>query len=201
MTNGEADMPVHGGDLEHIDRDVAMLRERVQNQSVRIGNLETTMSNGFAQINEKLGIMSSDFAAARRPQWQALSVLVAAAVVIGGLAYWPIREGTNEVKADIRAVQNDQLSRDELAYRSARSAEDRARTDQTLRDLSEAKVDKDLWAAEHQRVVDSVAAVGLRVDDLNNRFGNAYSIADALSDLQARIDRIEMLRLRNTPTP
>lgn len=88
----------------------AQLGERVDNQGIRIVNLEQAVARGFTDVNDQLKKFSDEWRNGQRPQWQAISFALAFAIAVGGLAYWPIRESLGEIKQDARELSANALS-------------------------------------------------------------------------------------------
>ncbi|WP_245426470.1 hypothetical protein [Phyllobacterium bourgognense] len=68
--------------------------------------------------------------------------------LLGGLAYWPINTATTDLKASVLAITGRMVSRQEMEWRQARGAEDRARMEVSVKSLQEDQVPR----KEHERV-------------------------------------------------
>jgi len=135
----------------YTDAITAQLGERVTNLGRRQTDLETEVRSGFKNIdtavtslaNEtraSIAALSTNLAERNKPQWQALGVALTFAAMLGGLAYLPIREATSDLKASVNILADKMVTQQELEWRTARSAEDRARTDAAVKDLRNAQV-------------------------------------------------------------
>lgn len=142
----------------------AQLGERVTNLGRRQTDLEAEMRSGFRQIEQSfasftnetrnaISALGTSISDRSRPQWQALGVMVSVIVVLGGLVYWPIRESTNDLKAQdietgrliqslttetgkaIQTLAANTVSRQEMDWRAARGAEDRTRMETAISDI------------------------------------------------------------------
>ncbi len=206
MTNSNGDPRLYS------DAATAQLGERVTNLGRRQSDLESEMRTGFRQMetaftafsNEtrtSIASLSTNIAERNRPQWQALSVMLAFAAILGGLAYMPIREATTDLKGAVAALAATTVTRQELEWRTARSMEDRSRSDANLRDLRDDLVPR----AEHARVWQSydqrLSDQQRQVDELKQAAGSVYSQRDALMDMRERLDRLERLRASASPSP
>ncbi|XAZ24034.1 hypothetical protein LVY75_12465 [Sinorhizobium sp. B11] len=138
----------------YTDAITAQLGERVTNLGRRQTDLETEVRSGFKNIdtavtslaNEtraSIAALSTNLAERNKPQWQALGVALTFAAMLGGLAYLPIREATSDLKASVNILADKMVTQQELEWRTARSAEDRARTDAAVKDLRDAQVPRE----------------------------------------------------------
>lgn len=71
--------------------------EHLASLETRVGALE----NGVSQIITTLNALASKMEDRSRPQWQAIGVGVALLGLLGGFAYWPIRESLNDIKVSL----------------------------------------------------------------------------------------------------
>ena len=152
----------------------AAMGERVTNMGRRINDVEVEMRAGFHQLTNSLNSSTSETRAAiaalstnlaerAKPQWQALSVMLAFAAILGGLAYMPIREATNDLKTasvetnkSIQSLASEMnksfqtlaattVSRQEMDWRSDRDTEGRKRTDDSIASLRDVMVYRNEW--------------------------------------------------------
>ncbi|MER9356961.1 hypothetical protein NKI61_27350 [Mesorhizobium sp. M0514] len=230
MANGTDDAP-----RQYLDPFQAAMGERVTNMGRRINDVEVEMRNGFNQVSNSLNAstnetrasiaaLSTSLAERARPQWQALSVMLAFAAILGGLAYMPIREATNDLKAanvetnksiqaltsetakSIQMLATSTISRQEMDWRTARGAEDRARTDAAVIDLRSTLLPRNEWNEKNQsrdhdianiRETQAASNVNLQrqIDQLRGDFtGFASSLGngrDSFADMKAEIRRLE----------
>lgn len=199
------DMAMDSDNRIYPDAIAAQIGERVSNLSRRQTEYEAETRAGFRSIEASISQLtsetrssiaglSSQLADKNKPQWQALSVMLAAALAIGGLAYWPIREATANLKVDQQRINDTMVTRSEMEWRTARSAEDRQRTELSLRLLTDDLVPRAeharVWANYDQRLVE----VQRQLDELKQAAGQVYGARDVILDLRERLDRLERLR-------
>lgn len=195
------------------DAATAQLSERVTNMGRRINDVEVEMRAGFNQLGNSLSsstnetrtsiaALSASMAERSRPQWQALSVMLGVVVILGGLVYWPIREATADQKAALALVAEKMVTRDELDWRAARGAEERARTDAAIADLRASDVTRAEWQERNRARDGEIAELSRRIDEVRQQMGSVYGTRDVLLDLRERLDRLERDRLiPRTGTP
>lgn len=189
-------------DRQYYDAMQAQLGERVTNLNRRQTDLENEMRSGFRQIEQSIaGIatetraaiagLSQDLAERNRPQWQALSVMLATVIAIGGLAYWPIRDATGELKVTTARLGEAMITRQEMEWRQARSQEDRLRLEGSVSDIRSNLVPR----AELDRVFDSFADQfrdkQRQLDEIKASQAGIYGARDAMMDMRQRLDRLE----------
>ena len=160
----------------------AQLGERVTNLNRRQTDLEAEMRSGFRQMEASFSSfadetrraiagVSSSISERNKPQWQALGVALTFATVLGGLAYMPIREATGDLKSSVSTLSEKMVTRQEMDWRQARGAEDRARMEDVISTMR----------ADLQR----------QLDQLSANSSSVYSARDIILDLRQRIDRVE----------
>jgi hypothetical protein len=212
-SNGNAGAPV---ERVYTDPATAALGERVSNQGRRLLDIETEMRAGFRSMESHIDRLATDtrkalenvtsnLAERNRPQWQALSVIMGFAVVLGGLAYWPIREATTDLKTSVATLAAVAVTREELDWRSARTAEDRARTEGAISDLRSTMLPRNEWMernASRDHDIENIRTAQMRdVENLqrqidlqrsdfqtfSNSLGNGR---DVIEGLKEEIDRL-----------
>lgn len=186
----------------YLDAAQAQLGERVTNLNRRQSDLEQEVRVGFRQIetsfatftNEtrtSIAAISQSLGERNKPQWQAIGVALTFAVIVGGMAYWPIREATSDLKASVAAITEKMVTRDELDYRARRGEEDRKSTNETIAFLRDQQVPRkeydERWRGADQRFSD----VQRQIDSISTAFGGSYSLRDALLDMKDKIERLE----------
>jgi hypothetical protein len=208
MIVSETEMPNEDATAErhYINATQAQLGERVTNLGRRQTDLENEMRSGFRQIEQSfasftnetrasINALATSLAERNKPQWQALGVMLAFATALGGLAYWPIREATNDLKASVAVIVDKMVTQKELEWRSARSAEDRARMEAAIAELREAQVPRAelerVWQSFDQRFSDHQR----QLDDVKQAQGSVYGQRDIILDLRERLDRVERSKL------
>ncbi len=191
---------------QYFNAQQAQLGERVTNLGRRQTDLENEMRSGFRQIEQSfasftnetrssINTLASTLAERNKPQWQALGVMLAFATALGGLAYWPILEATKDLKASVTIIADKMVTQKELEWRSARSAEDRARLEGGISDLRSAQVPRAelerVWQSFDQRFNDHQR----QLDDVKQAQGSVYGQRDIILDLRERLDRVERQKL------
>ncbi len=195
---------------QYQDAITAQMGERITNLGRRQSDLETEMRSGFRQIETSItGIanetraaiagLSQTLAERNKPQWQALSVMLAAVVAIGGLAYLPIREATTDLKGLTTRLEERMITRQEMDWRQARSQEDRLRMEGGISTLRADQVPR----AEHERVWQNYdqrfSDHQRQIDEMKAAQSSIYSQRDAMMDMRDRLDRLEQRRLSAPP--
>lgn len=141
----------------YLDAVQAQLGERVTNLGRRQTDLEQEMRTGFRQIEQSIAGLSSTLSERAKPQWQAIGVALTFAVIIGGMAYWPIRETTTDLKSTvstlaaetnqtIRMLADRTVSRAEMDWRAARGSEDRVRSEAAVADIRASMLPRNEWS-------------------------------------------------------
>lgn len=202
-------MPNSGNGFDPLAQ-YARLSERVENQGKDIVDLRSNMNTGFQSVNASIATLSNELRGNSKTQWpviwSAIGVSFAVLGGIGTMAYYPVREAQSQLKTEIRDLATDTASalsvitdkmvtQKEMEWRSARAAEDRQRTEVSIKDLRSDQVPRQ----EHERVwsgYDSkISDVQRQVDELKQQQAGVYGARDVLLDLRQRLDRIERDRL------
>lgn len=185
----------------YTDAVTAQLGERVTNLGRRQTDLESEMRAGFKAMeaavtglaNEtrtSIAALSTNLAERNKPQWQALGVALTFAAMLGGLAYLPIREATSDLKAGVSMLSERMVTRQEMDWRQARGTEDRARMENSVKEVRDAQVPR----AELDRVfsgfVQQFADHQRQIDELKQTQAGVYGPRDALFDLKKEIERL-----------
>lgn len=198
------------GDSARLYQDAmqAQLGERVTNLGRRQSDLEAEMRTGFRQIetsfasftNEtrnSLSGLSTSIAERNKPQWQAIGVALTFAVVVGGMAYMPIRVSTSDLKAAVAALADKTITRQEMDWRQARGVEDRERLQSVIGEIRSQTVPRAehdrTWANYDQRFSDTQR----QLDELKQIVASQYNQRDLNRDILERMDRIERERIRS----
>lgn len=191
----------------------AQLGERVTNLGRRQSDLENEMRNGFRAMEQSItaftnetrtsiSALSTTLAERNKPQWQALSVMLAAVVAIGGLAYMPIREATNDLKTAVSSLSEKVVTRQEMDWRASRGIEDRNRTEAAVADLRTNSVSRPEWTERNRARDQEVIDLNRRVDELRQDVGSVYGTRDVIQDMKKEIDtlRSRLASIRGSPT-
>jgi vacuolar-type H+-ATPase subunit I/STV1 len=221
------DMTDNGSEIHDAAMRIGILSQRTTNLETVVGDVRRELGHSISAINQAIAAMSSKvderfsalsttMADRQRPQWQALSVILAFAAILGGLAYMPIREATNDLKvANIATGQTIQLlaaetnktiqelaastiSRQEMNWRAERGAEDRGRTDEAIKDLRQLTVTRAEWGERNHARDGELAELNRRVDEIRQEVGAVYGTRDVIIDLKKEIDTLRQ-RLNSRP--
>jgi hypothetical protein len=207
---GNEEMANESVHRQYTDAVTAQLGERVTNLGRRQTDLEAEMRAGFKAMesavtslaNEtrtSIAALSTNLAERNKPQWQALGVALTFAAMLGGLAYLPIREATSDLKTAVGMLSERMITRQEMDWRQARSAEDRGRMEAAIVDLRSSQVPRTelerVWAGFDQRFTDHQR----QLDDVKQAQGSVYGARDVLLDLRERVDRMERQKLSSNP--
>lgn len=123
------------------------------------------IKDDVARLVRSVDSLRDTMAEGRRPQWQALGVLLMAILAIGGFAYWPIRETLSDLKTAFTSNSD------------------------TLNKLMIALPDKFVTVREHDRLLSRTELLMPRMEfekvlaDRDNRISGAVR----------RIERLEVL--------
>ncbi|MEX4006960.1 hypothetical protein [Neoaquamicrobium sediminum] len=183
------------------DAITAQMGERVTNLGRRVTDIESEMRSGFRQIETSISQLSATLAERAKPQWQAIGVALTFAVVIGGMAYWPIREATGDLKASMGRIEERMITRQEMEWRQARSQEDRLRMESSIatirgEQVPRAELDR-VWSSYDQRFSDHQR----QIDEVKQAQNSVYGARDVLIDMRERLDRLEQQRRALAPPP
>jgi len=208
------DMTTNGNEASRHYQDAvtAQMGERITNLGRRQSDLESEMRSGFRSMeasitaftNEtrtSIAALSQTLAERSRPQWQALGVALTFAAMLGALAYWPIREATNDLKASTNAISAVMVTRQEMDWRQQRSQEDRLRTEGAIVDMRANLIPR----AEHERVWQNYdqrfADQQRQIDEVKQAQNSVYGARDVLMDMRERLDRLEQQRRSQSLLP
>ncbi len=195
---------------QYQDAITAQMGERITNLGRRQSDLETEMRSGFRAIENSItGIanetrasiagLSTAIAERNKPQWQAIGVALTFAVIIGGMAYWPIREATSGLTSAVSRLEERMVTRQEMDWRQARGQEDRARMEAGIATIRADQVPRaehdSVWQNYDQRLTDQQR----QLDEMKAAQSSIYSQRDAMMDMRDRLDRLEQRRLSAPP--
>jgi hypothetical protein len=124
-------------------------------------------------------------------------VLLSTIVVVGGLAYWPVRERQREFNDRVKEIERSIVPRSEHVERWRIIERDIDRMTAAITANQAAIVPRgehqEQWNSQRARDVD----LDRRIEDLRKLFGETYSLRDALKAMQERLDRIETGRAQS----
>ncbi len=149
-------------------------------------------------LREAITSLSAKMDERSRPQWQLYvtfaGFLLTFTTVVGTLAYWPIRDDTNELKTAVARFEERAVTRAELADRRA-VLEDRIKRIEADLNVAERSIVPRPEHEEKWRSFDREgAALQRQIDDMKKQFGDTFSLRDALLQMQRRLDAIEAER-------
>lgn len=193
-TNGSSDL----GSL------YARLSERVDSQGNAIIDLRSNMNTGFHNLQSALSGITTELRGSSRTQWpviwSAIGVSFAVLAAVGALAYRPVLANQDRLEAAIvkvadvvNSLPDKTVSRQEMDWRTARGAEDRARTEQSIVDLRTNTVARAEWLQQIHGRDQEVAELSRRIDEIRQQFGSVYGQRDVILDMRKDLD---MLRQR-----
>lgn len=178
----------------YLDAVQAQLGERVTNLGRRQTDLEAEMRTGFRQIEQSISALSSTLSDRAKPQWQALSVMLAFAAILGGLAYMPIREATSDLKIAVTALAANTVTRQEMDWRAGRGAEDRDRTEAAIKEIRAGMVYRNEWTERNLARDHEVANIQRQIDQQRSDFQTFSSSLgngrDFIQDMKQEIARL-----------
>ena len=193
----------------------ARLSERVENQGKDIVDLRSNMNTGFQNVNANISALANDFRATGKTQWPIIIGFCTVSItILGGLGYLalqPIKDNLTQIREDAKSLSSStatglativdkMVTQKELEWRTARGAEDRQRTEASIKELREEQVPR----KELDRVFNSYdqqrADIQRQLDEVKQAQGSVYGARDILLDLRERIDRIERQRLSQAGT-
>lgn len=172
----------------------ARLSERVENQGKDIIDLRSNVNTGFRNVEASIKQLSDALAAGRQTPWpviwSAVGVSFAIVVAIGGLVYAPITTGIERLETTIAVMSERMVTRQEMDWRQARSAEDRGRTDAAILDLRNSSVTRNEWSERNRARDQEISDVSRRVDEIRQEVGAVYGTRDVIVDLKKEIDTL-----------
>lgn len=188
---GNTDMSGTNGHFSD-DARFAALSQRVSGIETSVQNLSTQFSQFVAKLDDR-----------QRTPWGlivSISVaLLAYVTTIGGLAYAPVWAGLSKADAAIAKLADTSVTQQEMQWRTARGAEDRALTQGAISDIRKDQVPRGelerVWANYDQRFIDQQR----QLDVLSTNYNNTYNPRDAIQDMRERIDRLERLKQASAP--
>jgi vacuolar-type H+-ATPase subunit I/STV1 len=213
-SSGNDDMVTNGSTYDPLAQ-YARLSERVENQGKDIVDLRSNMNTGFQNVNANISALANDFRATGKTQWPIIIGFCTVSItILGGLGYLalqPIKDNLTQIREDaktlssstatgIATIVDKMVTQKELEWRTARGAEDRQRTEASIKELREEQVPR----KELDRVFNSYdqqrADIQRQLDEVKQAQGSVYGARDILLDLRERIDRIERQRLSQAGT-
>lgn len=184
----------------------------------RVAGIESAVQNVSSQVSALATTLNDR----SRTPWGVLltgaGVMISVLVVLGGLAYAPIRDGLARADRDILEARSNSLSvasfldfkssyeNNRITSRSdndAKFAAARAQTDTDLKRVEETlkgqvprAEHERVWANYDQRFVDQQR----QIDELKANQSATYGVRDVILDYRERLDRLERSRSTGLPT-
>lgn len=189
----------------------ARLSERVENQGKDIVDLRSNMNTGFQTINSAISTLSNELRTNSKTQWpviwSAAGVCFTILAALGAFFYGTLSKGQDRldsaivetskgVQTALEKVTANMVTQKEMEWRTARSSEDRQRTEIAIKDIRDSLVPR----AEHERVWQNYDDRGKdfqrQIDEIKQAQGSVYGQRDFMLDLRERLDRLERDRAR-----
>ena len=181
----------------------ARLSERVEGQGRDIVDLRSNMNTGFRNLEGSLKQLSDQLTGSSKTQWpviwSAIGVSFAVLSAVGVLAYRPVLASQDRIEMALVRVAESTVSQKEMDWRTARSMEDRARTDATIATIRETQVPRDELDRVFQGYDQRLADMQRQVDEGKNALGGTYSLRDYIQRLTDRLDMVEQRTLGRPP--
>lgn len=190
------------GDRSGIEIDYGRLEQRVYGMEQAFTHLASQLERDRTNVDHQFNALQTSLNERSKIPWPALGVVLSAMVIIGGMAWYPIKESQAELKGLFHASQDELKASIQLinsSFVSRGEHQERWRVmDREIENLS-TRINKNVDAivprgeheekwrtytvshADHQRQIDTIRA------DL----GGTYNLRDALKSMQDRLERIE----------
>lgn len=188
----------------------ARLSERVENQGKDIVDLRSNMNTGFQTVNAAIGTLSNELRSNSKTQWPVIWAAAGVCFTVlatgGAFFYNSLSKGQDRLDSAVNknaeltqsaltAVVDKMVTQKEMEWRTNRGAEDRARMENSIKEVRDAQVPR----AELERVWQSqdqtTAQLQKQIDELKSNSASVYTPRDVLLDNRERIDRLERQRL------
>lgn len=194
------------------DLNVGALEERVTGLERTVGHVSTTVDRLSTQVSQIAPIVPAVEALARkldersRFPWGVvfggLSVLITSAGIGMGIVIWAFSayisgqyDALNRLNGEIETLDTNSVTRHELEERREATNQRITRLEADVSEIEDGIVPRgeheEHWRSQEQRVVE----LQRQIDQIRTDLGSSYSLNDALTTLQERIDRLEQLRL------
>lgn len=147
------------------------IQTRVHHLEQGLTNLSRTMQEGFSKITEQFQTQAARFDQDRKPQWQAYGVMLTGMVILGTLAYWPIREQQGRLEQLIVKMDDQKVDTVTFNLASERGKESRIQINEDIR-----RGDTEL-----QR----------QIDEIKRSQGDTYSLRDAFMESKQEIKELK----------
>lgn len=175
------------------------------------GALETrvsVLSDEVHGIRQSIVSLHSKIDQQRAIPWGAVTTGLGALGLLGAVVIWAFTAYISQIQTAILTTDQRITSltslivpRAELEDRRIVSNQRLERIEASLDRLADSAVPRgeleERWRAQDAQVLN----VQRQVDQVRNDFGSSYSLKDALSGIEGRLDRLESIRLRPASSP
>lgn len=209
-----------GRKLDDVERDTGKRLESFNaNVASQFQSITTKFEAAMAARDAKFEAFSTKVLESGRAPWALLLTGISVAVLImgaiGGLAYAPISQRTENIERAIDKIVDNQLTmrefmssnfvtQKELEFRSQRGQEDRERTDRAIENIQANIFTRDVHKQHWDNIDTEIKSTNERVDltrqemqrqidNIQKNLGDTYTARDALLDNKQRIQRLEDL--------
>lgn len=173
--------------------------ERVTNMGRRINDVEVEMRTGFNQVTQSIAALSNNLAERNKTQWPVIFLAIGVASSVLGYfvtqALTPIRDANLDMKAaivetnkSIQALATNTVSRQEMDWRAARGAEDRAGVLGAITDLRAGTVTRSEWTERNRADEQQASDFSRRLEELRQDFGAVYGTRDVIQDMKKELE-------------
>lgn len=188
------------------------IQTRVSHLEQGLVGLSKDVREGFSQIarqsaeqaasfNAQFQSQAARFEQDRRPQWQAYGVMLTGMVILGTLAYWPIREQQTRLESLIVKMDETKIDATTYAVGAERAKESRQSMEKAV-DLINAKmVPFDVHKIQWDAQAAANANLQMQITELKKAQGDTWGARDALMETKSRLRELEDMVLRGRPAP
>lgn len=149
------------------------IQTRVSHLEQGLVSLSKDVREGFALLTKQNQDQAARFDQERKPQWQAYGVMLTGMVILGTLAYWPIREQQGRLETLIVKMDDQKVGKAEFTIVQERGKESRQQINDDIKRGN----------AELQR----------QIDEIKRAQGDTYSLRDAFMESKQEIKELKDL--------
>lgn len=190
---------------EEAQVNIGALQQRVYGLESGLRTINDNFSSLSARVETLFAGLSSKIEERSRPQYPLLISIglfgLAVIAAVGGLAYAPIRENQSDLKLamvemakTVGSLGERFVSIRELDGRSSRTRSEMERVNADLKALESVTVPRGEHTERWRGFDSAVVNLQRQIDDQNKKFGDTFSLRDALQQMQRRIDQLETTR-------
>lgn len=184
---------------------IGALQQRVFGLESAMRALGDSQSSLASRVETLFAGLSSKIEERSRPQYPLLISIglfgLAVIAAVGGLAYAPIRENQSDLKLamvemakTVGSLGEKFVSIRELDGRSSRTRSEMDRVNSDLKALEAVTVPRGEHTERWRGFDASVLGLQRQIDEQNKKFGDTFSLRNALQQMQRRIDQLEASR-------